>query len=371
MTTENFPTGAVRDQRTGKGRFDLLSPHVLTRDALLYEKGAIHYADRNWEKGMPFSRCIDSAMRHLVRWLRGDREEDHLAAVRFNVGAIMHYEEEIQRGRLDPGLDDIPNVPRVAPVDSITESLKPFPFRLKDFYEETIWGQAQKAAESPTIHEMAQKEAVKWKPKPHIGKILTDTIKGWLNRAARKIIGSRDSQKWRIYVAGPFSAPTNHDRLVNVISAAATGAQLQKLGHKVFVPHAATCWWHDQFDYEEFMQLDEDFLKRWANALYVGDRSPGADREIALAKKLGLPIFTSIYDLTPRDTQLEFDFMLRETIDAPFGESISRNVVFSPDDDAVLRRWLYQSVDHSDVEPADFLTDGDCTVHTFSDSEPT
>jgi hypothetical protein len=178
MTTENFPTGAVRDQRTGKGRFDLLSPHVLTRDALLYEKGAIHYADRNWEKGMPFSRCIDSAMRHLVRWLRGDREEDHLAAVRFNVGAIMHYEEEIQRGRLDPGLDDIPNVPRVASVDSITESLKPFPFRLKDFYEETIWGQAQKAAESPTIHEMAQKEAVKWKPKPHIGKILTGTIKG-------------------------------------------------------------------------------------------------------------------------------------------------------------------------------------------------
>jgi len=78
---QEFYTGAVRDREVGKGRFDLLPAYALTRLAKHYENGAKKYCDRNWEKGMPLSRYLDSAMRHLVKYLGGSREEDHLAAV--------------------------------------------------------------------------------------------------------------------------------------------------------------------------------------------------------------------------------------------------------------------------------------------------
>jgi hypothetical protein len=62
---EEYSSGAVRDVATGKGRFDLLPPHALMRLAQLYEVGATKYAARNWEKGIPLDRFIDSAFRHM------------------------------------------------------------------------------------------------------------------------------------------------------------------------------------------------------------------------------------------------------------------------------------------------------------------
>jgi hypothetical protein len=88
-----YGDGAMREPTTGKGRFDLISPFALDRLAHWYEAGAKKYADRNWEKGMPFNRTIDSALRHLNRWMRGDRSEDHLAAAAWNVFAMLHFEE--------------------------------------------------------------------------------------------------------------------------------------------------------------------------------------------------------------------------------------------------------------------------------------
>lgn len=104
---EDFHTGARRDTREGKGRFDLLMPFAIVRDATLMERGAAKYGDNNWRKGIPFSRCLDSATRHLFQILAGDRTEDHFAAVRFNIGAIMEMEEYIRRGELPRELDDI------------------------------------------------------------------------------------------------------------------------------------------------------------------------------------------------------------------------------------------------------------------------
>lgn len=106
---EEFPTGSRRDTRQGKGRFDLLSPFVLTRDAVLLERGALKYGERNWEKGQPISRFIDSAMRHLLRYLEGHRDEDHLAAARWNIGAIMHMETMISRGIVPAEIMDLPD----------------------------------------------------------------------------------------------------------------------------------------------------------------------------------------------------------------------------------------------------------------------
>ena len=94
---EQYATGAVRDRRDGKGRYDLLSPIAMRRVAQLLERGADHYGDRNWEKGMPLTRFFDSGVRHAYQWLEGERDEDHLAAAVWNFMCIMHGEEMIER----------------------------------------------------------------------------------------------------------------------------------------------------------------------------------------------------------------------------------------------------------------------------------
>lgn len=99
---QQFNSGAVRDNGKGKGRFDLLSTQMLFRLAKHYENGALKYEPRNFEKGMPISRCVDAAMRHLTKYLAGWNDEDHLAAVCWNVAAIMLYEERM------PELMDLP-----------------------------------------------------------------------------------------------------------------------------------------------------------------------------------------------------------------------------------------------------------------------
>ena len=64
-----FKTGAVRDMHEGKGRFDLLPMCVLMRLAKHYENGSKKYGDRNWEKGIPAHSYVDSAFRHLVKYM--------------------------------------------------------------------------------------------------------------------------------------------------------------------------------------------------------------------------------------------------------------------------------------------------------------
>ncbi|NIV32844.1 MAG: hypothetical protein GWN58_26380, partial [Anaerolineae bacterium] len=64
-----FDTGAWRDMRAGKGRYDLISPFALWRLAVHFENGAAKYGMRNWEKGIPLHCYLDSAMRHITRWL--------------------------------------------------------------------------------------------------------------------------------------------------------------------------------------------------------------------------------------------------------------------------------------------------------------
>ena len=97
-----FDTGAVRDSVEGKGRCDLLPADCVLRVAKTYQRGAEHYDARNWEKGVPASSFIDSALRHLLRWLDGDKTEDHLGAAVFNVFGLMRLEHDM------PELVDIP-----------------------------------------------------------------------------------------------------------------------------------------------------------------------------------------------------------------------------------------------------------------------
>lgn len=124
-----FESGAVRDMRIGKGRCDLMPLDVVSRfiggdpvfdgvnafqetdnvthlyrairgfcsardwipcDMLLetavhFEDGARKYGDNNWRKGIPVKVFLDSALRHYIKFLRGDKDEPHDRAVCWNL----------------------------------------------------------------------------------------------------------------------------------------------------------------------------------------------------------------------------------------------------------------------------------------------
>ena len=103
-----FSTGAVRDLHEGKGRFDLLPMCVLLRLAKHYEKGAQKYEERNWERGIPAHSFADSAFRHLVKYLDGWNDEDHLIAAIWNLCGLAWTEEK------RPSMMDIPSRPFVS-----------------------------------------------------------------------------------------------------------------------------------------------------------------------------------------------------------------------------------------------------------------
>lgn len=128
-TRREFDTGAVRDIQEGKGRCDLLPldvvaeimtnsfslfwidrfmndgdvshlydalklfctvigcdmPTLMLEVAKHYEEGAKKYGEYNWQKGIPTHCYIDSAVRHYLKWLRGDTDEDHSRAFVWNI----------------------------------------------------------------------------------------------------------------------------------------------------------------------------------------------------------------------------------------------------------------------------------------------
>jgi hypothetical protein len=106
---ETCSSGMMREPENDRGRFDLISPIFLRRLAVLYERGALKYADRNWEKGMPFSRFFNSAMRHMNQFQEGHRDEDHLIQAAWNLSCIVHLLVMIERGKVPKEFNDFPN----------------------------------------------------------------------------------------------------------------------------------------------------------------------------------------------------------------------------------------------------------------------
>lgn len=119
---QQFGTGAVRDTTGNKPRPDLISPFFLDRLGQHMRKGAEKYSEWNWAKGIPNSRCYESAMRHLMQFAQGDVQEDHLASAAFNIMAIIHNQEahirniEYVPAAASRGLCDMP---RFAPVKQV------------------------------------------------------------------------------------------------------------------------------------------------------------------------------------------------------------------------------------------------------------
>lgn len=89
-----FETGAVRDLHEGKGDMLSLPYSALLRLSLHYENGAKKYGRFNYQKGIPLSSFLDSAMRHMAKYIAGWDDEDHLAAAAFNILGALQMEEE-------------------------------------------------------------------------------------------------------------------------------------------------------------------------------------------------------------------------------------------------------------------------------------
>jgi hypothetical protein len=89
----------------GKLRYDLLEPHALKELVKVFTKGAEKYADRNWEKGMKWSKMLASLHRHLAAFEQGedfDQETGlpHMAHASWNAMGLVSYM------RMHPELDD-------------------------------------------------------------------------------------------------------------------------------------------------------------------------------------------------------------------------------------------------------------------------
>lgn len=104
---EEFSSGSRRDTRKGKGRFDLIPTIPYKRLARHYENGAAKYGDRNWEMGQSLSRYLDSCERHLQAVKDGREDEDHAAAVCWNMFAFIHTLELVRAGVYPHELDDL------------------------------------------------------------------------------------------------------------------------------------------------------------------------------------------------------------------------------------------------------------------------
>ena len=92
-----------------------------------------------------------------------------------------------------------------------------------------------------------------------------------------------------VYVAGPYSGgDTNR----NVQRALRVGDMIVAHGGLPIVPHLFHLWdLVDPKPYKHWLDLDLDFILR-CDALYrLSGHSPGADKEVKVAKGLGIPVF--------------------------------------------------------------------------------
>lgn len=127
MEMEKFNTGAVRENKTGKGRCDLLPMCALIRLSKHYEAGSADHGERNWEKGIPMHSFLDSAIRHLFKYMDGQTDEDHLCAAAWNILGAMWTEEK------KPEMQDIPT--RVITIDAGNGSYYKQPLTYNDVHD--------------------------------------------------------------------------------------------------------------------------------------------------------------------------------------------------------------------------------------------
>lgn len=64
-----------RKSDSGKAPMHLIPPEAFWGLASVLQFGARKYEDRNWEKGMDYSRVYSSTLRHLTAWWGGENND--------------------------------------------------------------------------------------------------------------------------------------------------------------------------------------------------------------------------------------------------------------------------------------------------------
>ena len=94
---QQFDSGMQRDVTEGKIKWHLVaSGPMLKRWAELMTRGAIKYDDDNWMRAdslEEYGRFRESAFRHFMAWYYGQTDEDHAAAVMFNINGTEYVND--------------------------------------------------------------------------------------------------------------------------------------------------------------------------------------------------------------------------------------------------------------------------------------
>ena len=82
----------------GKERWDLVPYDALEEVVKVYTLGAEKYGERNWEKGISYTRIFAAVMRHIVAWWNGEDADSesglsHLAHAAWGMLALLYYEK--------------------------------------------------------------------------------------------------------------------------------------------------------------------------------------------------------------------------------------------------------------------------------------
>ena len=96
----------------------------------------------------------------------------------------------------------------------------------------------------------------------------------------------------RVFIAGPY---TLGDVAENVHKAMEAGHAVLDAGHSPFVPHLSHfLHLQRQRPYEDWTRMDSIFVECCEAMIRLPGASKGADAEVALAERIGVPVFDSI-----------------------------------------------------------------------------
>lgn len=96
----------------------------------------------------------------------------------------------------------------------------------------------------------------------------------------------------RVYVAGPYSTG---DVAVNVRAAIDAADKLVAAGHIPYIPHL-THFWHllSPKPYHWWLDYDAAWVVCCDAVLHLPGESAGADKEVALAARLDIPVYGAV-----------------------------------------------------------------------------
>lgn len=108
MKITKFETGAIRDAQEGKEDYvETISYRAFKRYAQYMTGKKAKYGAGNFKKGIPIENYEQSMMRHVQKYFENkyedgvmEKDDDHLAAIVFNIFGIMHEETRNEKSKI-------------------------------------------------------------------------------------------------------------------------------------------------------------------------------------------------------------------------------------------------------------------------------